>query len=116
MTGLKKNTEYSFRVVANNKHGSGVSTEDITVRTLSDGRLWLPINNALLISVSTLVYFLYLMADSSAMLNMLSAFSAKCPTSKPDSRSPELKGKAEQKGSHFVVLHVFQCSLNGTIT
>lgn len=36
MTGLKKNTEYSFRVVANNKHGSGVSTEDITVRTLSD--------------------------------------------------------------------------------
>lgn len=37
MTGLKKNTEYSFRVVANNKHGPGVSTEDITVRTLSDG-------------------------------------------------------------------------------
>lgn len=39
LTGLKKNTEYSFRVVANNKHGPGVSTEDITVRTLSDG--WL---------------------------------------------------------------------------
>lgn len=39
LTGLKKNTEYSFRVVANNKHGLGVSTEDITVRTLSDG--WL---------------------------------------------------------------------------
>ncbi|XP_047435892.1 neogenin 1a isoform X10 [Mugil cephalus] len=36
MTGLKKNTEYSFRVVANNRHGSGVSTEDVTVRTLSD--------------------------------------------------------------------------------
>ncbi|XP_068427578.1 neogenin 1a isoform X3 [Clinocottus analis] len=36
MTGLKKNTEYSFRVVANNKHGPGVSTDDITVRTLSD--------------------------------------------------------------------------------
>uniref|UniRef100_A0A3B4T3W0 Neogenin n=1 Tax=Seriola dumerili TaxID=41447 RepID=A0A3B4T3W0_SERDU len=36
MTGLKKNTEYSFRVVANNKHGPGVSTEDIIVRTLSD--------------------------------------------------------------------------------
>lgn len=39
LTGLKKNTEYSFRVVANNKHGPGVSTEDITVRTLPDG--WL---------------------------------------------------------------------------
>ncbi|XP_024861277.1 neogenin 1a [Kryptolebias marmoratus] len=36
MTGLKKNTEYSFRVVANNKHGPGVSTEDVMVRTLSD--------------------------------------------------------------------------------
>ncbi|KAM8761719.1 neogenin 1a isoform 5-T5 [Acanthopagrus schlegelii] len=36
LTGLKKNTEYSFRVVANNKHGPGVSTEDIVVRTLSD--------------------------------------------------------------------------------
>ncbi|XP_077420108.1 neogenin 1a isoform X3 [Vanacampus margaritifer] len=36
MTGLKKNTQYSFRVVANNKHGPGVSTDDILVRTLSD--------------------------------------------------------------------------------
>ncbi|XP_028257375.1 neogenin 1a isoform X2 [Parambassis ranga] len=36
MTGLKKNTEYSFRVVANNKHGPGVSTEDVLARTLSD--------------------------------------------------------------------------------
>ncbi|PWA18976.1 hypothetical protein CCH79_00004856 [Gambusia affinis] len=32
----EKNTEYSFRVVANNKHGPGVSTEDVMVRTLSD--------------------------------------------------------------------------------
>ncbi|XP_072516423.1 neogenin 1a isoform X7 [Salminus brasiliensis] len=36
MTGLKKFTEYSFRVVAHNKHGPGVSTEDVSVRTYSD--------------------------------------------------------------------------------
>ncbi|XP_053720349.1 neogenin 1a isoform X6 [Synchiropus splendidus] len=36
LNNLKKNTEYSFRVVANNKHGPGVSTEDVVVRTLPD--------------------------------------------------------------------------------
>lgn len=38
LSGLKKNTEYSFRVVANNRHGPGVSTDDVVARTLSDGR------------------------------------------------------------------------------
>ncbi|XP_056595859.1 neogenin isoform X2 [Triplophysa dalaica] len=36
VTGLKTFTEYTFRVVAYNRHGPGVSTEDVTVRTLSD--------------------------------------------------------------------------------
>ncbi|CAN0076003.1 unnamed protein product [Lampetra planeri] len=34
--GLKRFTEYSFRVVAFNRHGPGLSSEDVTARTLSD--------------------------------------------------------------------------------
>ncbi|XP_073435559.1 neogenin isoform X11 [Dendrobates tinctorius] len=36
VNNLKKYTEYTFRVVAINKHGPGVSTHDVIVRTLSD--------------------------------------------------------------------------------
>ncbi|XP_048887536.1 neogenin 1a isoform X3 [Brienomyrus brachyistius] len=36
VTGLKKFSEYSIRVVAYNRHGPGVSTEDVVVQTPSD--------------------------------------------------------------------------------
>ncbi|KAJ8417946.1 hypothetical protein AAFF_G00227890 [Aldrovandia affinis] len=36
LTSLKKFTDYSLRVVAYNKNGPGVSTEGVSVRTLSD--------------------------------------------------------------------------------
>uniref|UniRef100_G1SD72 DCC netrin 1 receptor n=1 Tax=Oryctolagus cuniculus TaxID=9986 RepID=G1SD72_RABIT len=39
LEGLKKFTEYSLRFLAYNRYGPGVSTDDITVVTLSDGKL-----------------------------------------------------------------------------
>lgn len=56
MTGLKKNADYSFRVVANNKHGPGVSTEDIVVRTLSDGQLTVSHDCSLFYDILALLY------------------------------------------------------------
>lgn len=37
LEGLKKFTEYALRFLAYNRYGPGVSTEDVTVTTLSDG-------------------------------------------------------------------------------
>ncbi|XP_064873194.1 netrin receptor DCC-like [Oncorhynchus nerka] len=37
MEGLKKFTEYSLRVLALNRYGPGVTTEDMSITTLSDG-------------------------------------------------------------------------------
>ncbi|NXL10303.1 DCC protein, partial [Mesembrinibis cayennensis] len=36
LEGLKKFTEYTLRFLAYNRYGPGVSTEDVTVTTLSD--------------------------------------------------------------------------------
>lgn len=38
LEGLKKFTEYTLRFLAYNRYGPGVSTDDITVVTLSDGK------------------------------------------------------------------------------
>lgn len=38
LEGLKKFTEYTMRFLAYNRYGPGVSTEDLTVKTLSDGK------------------------------------------------------------------------------
>lgn len=39
LEGLKKFTEYTLRFLAYNRYGPGVSTDDVTVVTLSDGEL-----------------------------------------------------------------------------
>lgn len=39
MEGLKKFTEYSLRVLAVNRHGPGISDEDMLITTLSDGKI-----------------------------------------------------------------------------
>lgn len=39
LEGLKIFTEYTLRFLAYNHYGPGVSTEGLTVRTLSDGKL-----------------------------------------------------------------------------
>ena len=36
MTGLSPYQEYSFRLVAHNEKGAGMSTEEVVMRTLSD--------------------------------------------------------------------------------
>ena len=38
LEGLKKFTEYSLRFLAYNRYGPGVSTDDVTVVTLSEGK------------------------------------------------------------------------------
>lgn len=39
LEGLKKFTEYTLRFLAYNRYGPGVSTDDVMVVTLSDGKL-----------------------------------------------------------------------------
>ncbi|KAJ7335221.1 hypothetical protein JRQ81_013162, partial [Phrynocephalus forsythii] len=47
LEGLKKFTEYTLRFLAYNRYGSGVSSEDLTVRTLSDVPSAMPQNVSL---------------------------------------------------------------------
>ncbi|KAF7243984.1 Netrin receptor DCC [Varanus komodoensis] len=47
LEGLKKFTEYTLRFLAYNRYGPGVSTDDLTVRTLSDVPSAMPQNVSL---------------------------------------------------------------------
>lgn len=47
VTGLLKFSRYGFRIVAFNKNGPGVSSDEVTCRTLSDGELKLDVRMVL---------------------------------------------------------------------
>ena len=53
LTGLEEYQEYSFRIVANNANGAGVSTEEIVARTFSDAPSDVPQNFTLETASST---------------------------------------------------------------
>ncbi|NXY13020.1 DCC protein, partial [Atrichornis clamosus] len=38
LEGLKKSTEYRLRFLAYNRYGPGISSEEVTVTTFSDGK------------------------------------------------------------------------------
>lgn len=40
LEGLKKFTEYSIRVLAYNRYGTGISSEDLKITTLPDGKFF----------------------------------------------------------------------------
>lgn len=56
LTGLAKFTDYNVWVVAANENGDGASTEELTVRTLSDVPSEPPQNVTLEPSSSTVTY------------------------------------------------------------
>ncbi|XP_053387197.1 neogenin-like [Mercenaria mercenaria] len=53
LTGLEEYQEYSFRIVANNANGAGVSTEEVVARTFSDAPSDVPQNFTLETASST---------------------------------------------------------------
>lgn len=92
VTGLKKYTEYTFRVVAINKHGPGVSTQDVIIRTLSDGLCY--IFSLLVIHTPFLcVLLLCGLAHECWIFLVICLYSStQCCSSKPDPGSAQLTG------------------------